>query len=127
MPVAVRDNSLSDLSFDFLGGVQHVRETPAPAKAAESDLVPETAPAPADPEAAQAPPAETAGIVSAPRRHAWGFFYLLRTVIVILVVFLVGSLVLTMLLNPSLTFDDAVRLLLERAADLVERIRGFFE
>lgn len=114
------DNSLSDLSFDFLGGVQHPREEAAV-------MAPEEEAAPGGEPASPPAPTETGdGVVSAPRRHAWGFLYLLRTVAVILAVFLAGSLLLTMLLNPGLTFDEAVRLLLARAADVAERIRGLF-
>ena len=132
-----RDNSLSDLSFDFLDGEQHPREglpakTEPPAEAEVQTPVAEAAAgasAEVSPPPASAPApaaAEVAGVVSAPRRHAWGAFYLLRTVILVLVVFAVGSLLLTMLLNPGMTFDEAVRLLLSRAGDVVERMRGLF-
>ena len=115
------DNSLSDLSFDFLDGVQHPRgEKAEPTAEAAPEGMPVTAAASA------APDAPDPGIISAPRRHAWGLFYLLRTILIILAVFLVGSLLLTMLLNPGLTFDGAVHLLLERATDVLERARGLF-
>ena len=132
-----RDNSLSDLSFDFLDGEQPSREGPS-AKTeppAEAEVRPPVAEAADGVSAEDSPPpaavpapvaAEVAGVVSAPRRHVWGAIYLLRTVLLVLVVFTVGSLLLTMLLNPGLTFDEAVRLLLSRVGDVVERMRGLF-
>lgn len=137
------DNSLSDLSFDFLGTFAPAKdekpvcekepEAPAsPEVVVAAEAVPATA-APAAPAAAQ--PADTVvlaqgerlvRVVSAPRRHAWGALYVLRTILILLAVFCVGSLVLTMILNPDLTFGGAMSLLIERVGSVAERIRGMF-
>lgn len=133
------DNSLRDLSFDFLGVFGTANGADADRHAAlvstsraivpeenvtgaiipEHMVTDEEAPTPA------APGAGT-GIVSAGRRRVWGAVYALRTVAAALVVACVGSLVLTMALNPELTLSAAVALMVERAGDLILRARGFF-
>ena len=157
---AVEDNSLSALSFDFLGvfpqeknSASLLKETSEAGEARAEKSAGETQQA----EIAVAPAADSASkdsasgsgssseavppveqtvvlaqgerlvrVVSAPRRHAWGAMYVLRTLLVVLVVFCVGSLVLTMILNPDLTFTGAVSLLVERASGVVLRLRGLF-
>ncbi len=157
---AVEDNSLSALSFDFLGvfpqeknstlllkdtsGAGEVRaeESAGEAKQEEITAVPaadstskDSAPGAGSSSEAVQPVEQTVvlaqgerlvRVVSAPRRHAWGAMYVLRTLLVVLVVFCVGSLVLTMILNPDLTFTGAVSLLVERAGAVVLRLRGLF-
>ena len=65
-------------------------------------------------------------VVSAPRRHAWGAAYVLRTILLVVLVFCVGSLVLTMVLNPGLTFEETVSLLIERASSVVAMVGRLF-
>ena len=157
---AVEDNSLSALSFDFLGvfpqeknsasllkdtsgaGEARAEESAGEAQPAEVTATPAadsaskgSAPGTDSPSDAVHPAEQTVvlaqgerlvRVVSAPRRHAWGAMYVLRTLLVVLVVFCVGSLVLTMILNPDLTFTGAVSLLVERASAVVLRLRGLF-
>ena len=61
---------------------------------------------------------------SAGKRVAWGAWFWVKRVIVVLLVCAVGSLLVTMVMNPTLAFFDAADLLLGRAADLIGRING---
>ena len=71
--------------------------------------------------------AETSGVVVSPlRRHAWGLFYAVRAVLLALVVCCVGTLVLTMIMNPDLTFVGAIQLILERIGETYQRILELF-
>ena len=63
-------------------------------------------------------------VPSAGKRVAWGAWFWVKRVIVVLLVCAVGSLLVTMVMNPTLAFFDAADLLLGRAADLIGRING---
>ena len=115
------DNSLRDLSFDFLG-VFGTANASAEEGSSEAALEIKTA----GQEQVSGEEGSTSGIVGAGRRHAWGAVYALRTVGVALVAACIVSLVLTMALNPELTFSGAVALMASRAAALVERARELF-
>ena len=142
----MEDNSLQALSFDFLGVFERRdgsgEDASEAAKAAVGDEGnaghagnrPEDGPGgtavvagaghgPAvvgEADRGEAP----AGVVSAPRRHLWGALYVIRAAAVAVVVFAVGSLVLTLMLNPELTFEGAVALMAERVGGIVERVGG---
>ena len=156
----VEDNSLSALSFDFLGVFPQEKDKALPPKdspetgkvqamepvgEAESAEVATTSAAGSDSKGTESGPMVSGDasqpteqtvvlaqgerlvrVVSAPRRHAWGAMYVLRTLVVVLVLFCVGSLVLTMILHPDLTFTGAVSLLVERAGEVFLRLRGLF-
>ncbi len=62
----------------------------------------------------------TLGAVASPRlRVAWGAWFWLKRVVIVLIVCAAGSLLVTMVMNPALTFVEAADLLLERAVALV--------
>lgn len=64
-------------------------------------------------------PVSTKGV-----RIAWGALFWLKRVIAALLVFAVGSLLVTMALNPTLTFFEAAEMLFGGVIELMERARG---
>ena len=69
-----------------------------------------------------APGEQLVRVVRAPRRHAWGLAHAMKTIVLAALAICAGSLALTLLMNPDLTFMDAVSLLWSRAVDVVRRI-----
>ena len=57
------------------------------------------------------------GEVSLPKRMAWGAFFSIKRVIVALVVCVVGSLIVTMILNPGMSLDEIVAMFLQKFQD----------
>jgi hypothetical protein len=57
------------------------------------------------------------GEVSLPKRMAWGAFFSIKRIIVALVVCVVGSLVVTMILNPGMSLDEIVAMFLQKFHD----------
>ena len=108
------DNSLSDLSFDFLDWEPCTKDECPSAKDDEAAEAAATA-ASAD---SPAPLGVTVRPGRAPRRRLWNALDVLRTILIGLVVFAVGSLVLTMAMNPDLTFAQAVSLLIGQVTAL---------
>ena len=158
LSIDVVDNSLSALSFDFLGGGARGSAAPAPAAVAGSKVAPAVGAVALAPSAAQTeniagsvaeqvglPAAEPCSpekeetaqtvvlaqgerlvrVVSAPRRRAWGLWYGLRTVILVLLAFCAGSIILTLILNPDLTFAAAVQLLTERIGNVFRQLKEY--
>lgn len=67
---------------------------------------------------------EEGQLPSAGKRVAWGAWFWVKRVVIVLLVCVVGSLLVTMVMNPTLAFFDAADLLFGRAADLIGRING---
>ena len=61
---------------------------------------------------------------SAGARVAWGAWFWARRVAIALVVCVVGSMLVTMALNPAMTFFDAANALFGGIASLIEKVLG---
>ena len=61
---------------------------------------------------------------SAGARVAWGAWFWVKRVVIALVVCVVGSMLVTMALNPAMTFFDAANALFGGIAGLIEKVLG---
>lgn len=61
---------------------------------------------------------------SAGARIAWGAWFWSKRVVIALVVCVVGSMLVTMALNPAMTFFDAANALFGGVASLIEKVLG---
>ncbi len=61
---------------------------------------------------------------SAGARVAWGAWFWVKRVVIALVVCVVGSMLVTMALNPAMTFFDAANALFGGIASLIEKVLG---
>ena len=73
--------------------------------------------------------AAAAGVAAAARpsagaRVAWGAWFWVKRVVIALVVCVVGSMLVTMALNPAMTFFDAANALFGGITGLVEKVLG---
>ena len=73
--------------------------------------------------------AAAAGVAAAVRpstgaRVAWGAWFWVKRVVIALVVCVVGSMLVTMALNPAMTFFDAANALFGGVASLIEKLLG---
>lgn len=73
--------------------------------------------------------AAAAGVAAAVRlsagaRVAWGAWFWVKRVVIALVVCVVGSMLVTMALNPAMTFFDAANALFGGIAGLIEKVLG---
>ena len=71
--------------------------------------------------------ASAAGVAvrpSAGARVAWGAWFWVKRVVIALVVCVVGSMLVTMALNPAMTFFDAANALFGGIAGLIEKVLG---
>ena len=69
-------------------------------------------------------PAEVPATVPAVTRVAWGAWYGAKRVLLVVLVCAVGSLLVTMAMNPDMTFFDVIGLFASKASDLIARISG---
>ena len=116
------DNSLADLRFDFLDGCprEQVEDAPAKDEAAGEELQG------GEDEGATASAVPVVRAGRSLRWHMWDALDVARTILIGLAVFGVGSLVFTMVMNPDLTFAQAVTLLANQAASLLEQAHRLF-
>ena len=73
--------------------------------------------------------AAAAGVAAAARpsagaRVAWGAWFWVKRVVIALVVCVVGSMLVTMALNPAMTFFDAANALFGGITGLIEKVLG---
>lgn len=61
---------------------------------------------------------------SAGARVAWGAWFWVKRVVIVLVVCVIGSMLVTMALNPAMTFFDAANALFGGIAGLIEKVLG---
>ena len=65
---------------------------------------------------------EPAVTVPVYKRVAWGGFYWIKRVIIILLICLIGTVVMTMIMNPGFTFSETLGLLAEKFSALKDAL-----
>ena len=89
-----------------------------------SDACAESAAGAAAGGAAAAASVAAAARPSAGARGAWGAWFWVKRVVIALVVCVVGSMLVTMALNPAMTFFDAANALFGGITGLIEKVLG---